>query len=91
MDDALSTGERRPVRLSVHEELDARGLASPLPILRAHRALRAMQPQQVLKVVTSHPETIAEFQALAKYIPSYDLLSQDSGAGEFVHYLRRRR
>ena len=73
------------------QEVDARGLSSPLPILRAHRALRAMAPGQVLKVLTSQVETMAEFQALAKYVTNYELLSQQEHADEYVHLLRRRR
>jgi tRNA 2-thiouridine synthesizing protein A len=73
------------------QEIDARGLSSPMPILRAHRALRAMTAGQVLKVVTSQVESLAEFQALAKYVTNYELLSQQEQPDEYVHLLRRRR
>jgi tRNA 2-thiouridine synthesizing protein A len=73
------------------QEVDARGLNSPLPLLRAHRALRAMPPMQVLKVVTTEAQSVPEFQALVKYVTNYELLAQDAGDGEFVHLLRRRR
>lgn len=76
---------------NVDQEIDARGLGSPLPLLRAHRALRAMPPMQLLKVITSDGHTLAEFQALAKYMTNYELVSQDERTGEFVHYLRKRR
>ena len=72
-------------------ELDARGLSSPLHVLRAHRALRTMQPGQVLKVLTTSEQTIAEFQALAKYVVGYELLSQEQVGDEVIHVLRRRR
>ena len=73
------------------QEVDARGLNSPLPILRAHRALRAMPPMQVLKVVTTEPQSVLEFQAMVKYVTNYELLAQDEGNGEYVHLMRRRR
>jgi TusA-related sulfurtransferase len=74
------------------QEIDARGISSPLHILRAHRALRAMQPGQVLKVRTNSEQTIAEFQALARYMVHYELLSQDRlGDDEIVHVLHKKR
>ena len=75
----------------VAHEIDARGISSPLHVLRAHRALRAMQPGEVLKVLTTSEQTIAEFQALAKYVVGYELLSQEQAGDEIIHVLRRKR
>lgn len=75
----------------VTQVIDARGISSPLHVLRAHRALRAMQPGGVLKVLTSSEQTIAEFQALAKYVLGYELLSQEQVGGETIHVLRKKR
>jgi tRNA 2-thiouridine synthesizing protein A len=80
-----------PAGSSGPEVIDARGISSPLPVLRAHRALRAMQPGQELKVITNAPGTLAEFQALSKYVVSYELVSQDEADGEIVHLLRKKR
>lgn len=73
------------------QEIDARGISSPLHVLRAHRALRGMQPGQVLRVLTTSEQTIAEFQALAKYVVNYELLSQEQIGDEVIHVLRRKR
>ena len=73
------------------EVIDARGISPPLPLLRAHRALRTMKPGQMLKVLTSTRDTLAEFQALAKYVVGYELVSQEEAGDEVVHVLRRRR
>jgi len=73
------------------QELDARGISSPLHVLRAHRALRAMQPGQVLTVLTTSEQTLAEFQALAQYVVGYELLSQEQVGEEIIHVLRRKR
>jgi TusA-related sulfurtransferase len=50
-----------------------------------------MRPGQLLKVLTSSGETLAEFQALAKYVVSYELVSQEETGDGFLHVLRRRR
>ena len=73
------------------QELDARGISSPLHVLRAHRALRTMQPGQVLRVLTTSEQTIPEFQALSKYVVGYELLSQEQVGDEVIHLLRRKR
>ncbi len=80
-----------PGSAQVTQEIDARGISSPLHVLRAHRALRAMQPGQVLKVLTTSEQTIAEFQSLAKYVVGYELLSQEQVGEEIIHVLRRKR
>jgi tRNA 2-thiouridine synthesizing protein A len=77
---------------SPHHVIDARGVSPPLPLLRAHRALRNMEVGQVLKVLTSQPQAVAEFQAMVKHVPGYELLSQQEEApGEHAILLRRRR
>jgi len=72
-------------------EIDARGLASPLPLLRAHRALRNLAEGQQLRVLTDSPQTIPEFQSMVKHLVEYDLVSQDQVGEQVVHVLRRRR
>lgn len=71
--------------------IDARGVSPPLPLLRAHRALRAVQPGQLVKVITSTQQSLREFQALVKFVAGYELVSQTERNGEYVHLLRRRR
>jgi tRNA 2-thiouridine synthesizing protein A len=72
-------------------EIDARPLSPPLPLLEAHRALRRMRPGEELRVITAYPGSMAEFQALARYDTSLELVSQDVAGGVFVHLLRKRR
>jgi tRNA 2-thiouridine synthesizing protein A len=70
-------------------EVDASGLACPLPILRAKKALAQLTSGQVLKVVTTDRNAIKDFQAFAKQTGNALLLQLDD-AGKGVHYLRRR-
>ena len=55
------------------------------------RALRGMQPGRDLRVITSEPQSLQEFQAMVKYVVSYELVSQEVVGNEYVHVLRRRR
>ena len=46
------------------QELDARGLNCPLPILRAKKALNGMGSGQTLKIIATDPGSVKDFQAL---------------------------
>jgi tRNA 2-thiouridine synthesizing protein A len=80
-----------PPRAAGVREIDARSLPAPLPLLEAHRALRAMHAGEELRVITGYHGSLAEFQALAKYQISVELVSQDIEGEQFVHLLRKRR
>ena len=80
-----------PPMVAGAREIDARLLVPPLPLLEAHRALRAMRAGEELRVITGYEGSMAEFQALARYDISLELVSQDMAGDEFVHLLRKRR
>lgn len=70
-------------------ELDVRKLACPLPILRAKKALSAMNGGQVLKVVATDGGSPKDFADFCKKTGN-DLLSSTEAEGEFVFLIRRR-
>ena len=75
--------------MQANKELDTRGLNCPLPILKAKKALADMPSGQVLRVVSTDPGSVRDFQAFARQT-GHELVEQSSGAGEFIHLLRRR-
>ena len=75
--------------MDVQRELDTRGLNCPLPILKAKKALAEMHSGELLRVVSTDPGSTRDFQAFARQTGN-ELVEQNSGATEFVHYLRRR-
>ena len=70
-------------------EIDTRGLNCPLPILKAKKALASMESGQVLKVVSTDPGSLRDFQAFAKQTGNA-LVGQQTEGDEFIHLLRRR-
>lgn len=70
-------------------ELDTRGLNCPLPILKAKKALAEMGSGDVLRVVSTDPGSVRDFQAFARQTGN-DLIGQSNEGGEFFHVLRRR-
>lgn len=75
--------------MDVHKELDTCGLNCPLPILKAKKALSDMASGQVLKVVSTDPGSMRDFQAFARQTGN-ELVEQSNAGQEFVHVLRRR-
>jgi TusA-related sulfurtransferase len=75
--------------MHIDQEIDTRGLNCPLPILKAKKALTAMQSGQVLKVVSTDTGSVRDFAAFAKQTGN-ELLSQTTQGNDFVHVLKRR-
>ena len=75
--------------MHIAKELDTRGLNCPLPILKAKKALAEMPSGQLLKVVSTDPGSVRDFQAFARQTGN-ELVEQTSPPGEFIHILRRR-
>lgn len=48
------------------QELDCNGLRCPMPVLRAAKALRAMQPGQILAVTATDTVAIKDFQTFCR-------------------------
>ncbi len=69
--------------------LDTRGLNCPLPILKAKKALADMVSGELLKVMSTDPGSVRDFQAFARQTGN-ELVEQTSASSEFVHVLRRR-
>ena len=75
--------------MEASKELDTRGLNCPLPILKAKKALADMASGELLRVVSTDPGSMRDFQAFARQTGN-ELVEQTSAGGDFVHVLRRR-
>lgn len=70
------------------QELDARGLNCPLPIVRAKKVITPMQPGQILKVVATDPGSVKDFQAFCQQTNN-ELVSASEGNGEYEFLIRK--
>ena len=70
------------------QELDARGLNCPLPILRAKKTLNGMGAGEVLKIVSTDPGSVKDFEAFASQTGN-ELLNSSEEGGEF-HFLMKK-
>ena len=75
--------------MNVHKEIDTRGLNCPLPILKAKKSLNEMQSGELLRVVSTDPGSMRDFQAFARQTGN-ELVEQQTAGDEFIHVLRRR-
>ncbi|HQR02892.1 MAG: sulfurtransferase TusA family protein [Proteobacteria bacterium] len=71
------------------QELDARGLHCPLPILRTKKALAGMVSGQVLRVVATDPGSVRDFQSFARQTGN-ELLASEASDQEFTFLIKRR-
>ncbi len=69
--------------------VDATGLACPLPILRAKKALAVLMSGDTLQVITTDRGAIRDFQAFCKQTGN-TLLLQIEESDRVVHYIQRR-
>jgi tRNA 2-thiouridine synthesizing protein A len=75
---------------TIHTEVDARGLACPLPILRAKKALATMQSGQLLRVLATDTGSVKDFSAFATQTGNQLLSSKALAAAEYEFILKRR-
>jgi len=69
------------------QELDARGLACPMPIVKTKKTLTAMAQGKVLKVVATDSGAVSDMKAFAE-ATGHELLSSESNGKEFVFFLK---
>lgn len=71
------------------QELDARGLACPLPILRTKKALSGMSSGQVLRMVATDRGSMKDVEAFSRQTGNA-LLSAVEENREFTFYIQRK-
>ena len=74
--------------LHTAQELDARGLNCPLPILRAKKALNGLQQGEILSVRATDPGSVKDFDAFCKQTGN-ELVSSVQDSGEYVFQIRK--
>ena len=70
------------------DELDASGLNCPLPILRAKKALSALDSGKVLRIIATDPGSVKDFEAFAKQTGNELLESKEAG-GKFEFLIKK--
>jgi len=74
--------------MNFDQELNARGLSCPLPIVKTKKALAGMTSGQVLKVISTDTGSVKDMAAFAEQTGN-PLLAQEEVGGEFVFYMKK--
>ncbi|MQR97994.1 sulfurtransferase TusA family protein [Gluconobacter aidae] len=69
--------------------LDLRGLACPMPVLKANRALRDMPPGSRLRILATDRASVADFQFYCRET-GHALIAFTDTAGVLSFMIRRR-
>ena len=70
------------------QELDARNLNCPLPILKAKKVLNSMESGQIVKIMATDPGSVKDFDAFANQTGN-ELLESTEVGSEF-HFLLKK-
>lgn len=76
-------------RMQWAEEVDARGLICPLPVLRARKRLAGMAPGAVLRLVTTDPAAAVDVPHFCSEA-GHELLGEAAEGAAQVWLIRRR-
>jgi tRNA 2-thiouridine synthesizing protein A len=68
--------------------LDVRGLACPLPVLKARKALASLAEGAVLEVLSTEPQSVADFEAFCG-VSGHALLAQGLVGGTYRFLIRK--
>ncbi len=75
------------------DELDARGLNCPMPLVRARKQIGVLDPGKVLRIASTDRGSIKDFQGWAKIAANIELLAQETETEDdrdlFLHYVKR--
>jgi len=69
--------------------LDVKGLACPLPVLRAKKAMRDVPPGEILEVLATDPGAVKDLEAFCK-TTKHTLLGWSEDAGVFAFQIRKK-
>lgn len=75
--------------IAVDQEVDASGLNCPLPILRAKKALTALESGKVLKVISTDPGSRRDFEAFSRQT-GHEILKMEEADNLWAFFLKRK-
>ena len=73
----------------MRHHLDVKGLACPLPVLRAKKALKALDPGEELEVLATDPGAVEDFDSFCE-TTGHGLVEADEADGVFRFVIRKK-
>ncbi len=75
--------------LDVAQQVDAKGLSCPLPIVRTAQAMKGLASGQLLEVLATDAGSVKDFEAWSKSTGN-PLVERDTNAGVYRFVLRKK-
>ena len=76
------------MQIQENRTLDARGLLCPMPVVKAGKEMRTLEPGQVLKLLATDRGSLADVPAWAEDTGN-ELLEWHEEEGVYVYYVRK--
>lgn len=73
---------------SSDRQLDARGLYCPEPVMMLHKAVREMEPGEVLEILATDPSTKRDIARFCTFL-GHELIEEREVEGEFYYLIRK--
>lgn len=74
--------------LNVVKELDLKGLACPMPVVKVSKGIKEIEVGEILKAVTTDRGSLTDFPAWAE-TSGNEIVKTVEGDGEFEFYIKR--
>jgi len=70
------------------QQLDAKGLNCPLPILRAKKAIKGMETGATLEIEATDPGAVKDFEAFCR-VTGNELLESNEEGGVYTYMIKK--
>ncbi|MER2088685.1 MAG: sulfurtransferase TusA family protein [Sporosarcina sp.] len=74
--------------MNANKVLDAKGLACPMPVVRARKVMKEMETGEVLEILATDKGSVADLAAWSKS-GGHDLLEQKEEGGIFTFRIKK--
>jgi len=74
--------------IKVKQELDARGMSCPLPILKTKKAIDGLAKGEILKMTATDPGSVADMDSWSKRT-GHKIVEQSQTDGEFTFFIKK--
>ena len=86
---ALVNRKRGHMESSVSQTLDTKGMNCPLPVLRAKKAISALDVGDVIEILATDPRAVKDFEAFSR-VTGHDLMKSTEDGGVFRFLIKKK-
>ncbi len=78
-----------PDQSSAQQELDARGLYCPEPVMLLHNHIRELSPGGLLRLIATDPSTTRDVPKFCLYL-GHELLEEQRQGDDYIYVIRKK-